>query len=77
MQQLGSRYFACRSLGSNGQNSTFPEHGHDAYQIKVNDTCSNKVAIFYTQTPSPDPGGGVKIQLFAEPGHIAYQIKWN
>ena len=33
--------------------------------------------IFYLQTPSPDPGGGVKIKLFSEPGHVAHQIKGN
>ena len=27
-----------------GQNSTFSEYGHFAYQIKGNDTCSNMVA---------------------------------
>ena len=51
MQQLGSKYFASRphptpTLGvrSNGQNSTFSEDGHVAYQIKWNHECNNMVA---------------------------------
>ena len=45
MQQHGSKYFARRPLpflspptlgmGSVGQNSTFSEHGHVGYEIKV------------------------------------------
>ena len=50
MQQHGSKYFACRPatrtlrMVSIGQNSTFSEHGHVAYQIKENQKCSNMVA---------------------------------
>ena len=52
MQQHGSKYFACRrptnpptlGLGSIGQNSTFSQHGHVAYQIKWNHECRNMVA---------------------------------
>ena len=59
-----------------GQNSTFSEYGHVAYQIKGNDTCSNMVANILCRPPSPDPGG-VKIHLFQNMGHVAYQIKGN
>ena len=38
--------------GGQGQNLTFSEYGHVAYQIKVDDTCSNMVAnILPTDTP--------------------------
>ena len=45
MQQHASKYFACSpppaptpslGMGSIGQTSNFSEHGHLAYQIKVN-----------------------------------------
>ena len=43
MQQHGSKYFACSPpLPSEGQNSTFSEHGHAAHQR--NRECSNMVA---------------------------------
>ena len=47
-------------LGSKGQNSTFSEHGHVAYQIKDNHGCSNMVADILPayHTPS-DSGVGV------------------
>ena len=38
-----------------GQNSTFSEHGHVAYQIKENHKCSNMVANILPT----DPGDGV------------------
>ena len=49
-------------LWSNGQNSTFTEHGHVAYQIKENDKCSNIVANILPADPilTPDPVVGVK-----------------
>ena len=50
-----------------GQNLTFSEYGHVAYQIKADNFCSNMVAnILPTDTPSTqgvgtlNPGGGVK-----------------
>ena len=87
MQQHGSKYFARRSplpipspltltlgMGSMGQNSTFSEHGHVAYQIKENHECSNMVAPqtplppTHPITPCPNPGDEwgqwVRIQLF-------------
>ena len=66
-------------LGSKGQNSTFSEHGHVAYQIKWNHDCSNMVAnILPTDPPPPMTlGDGLKGQnsTFAEHGHVAYQTK--
>ena len=63
MKQHGSKYFARRPLpatlshppptlgmGSVGQNSTFSEHGHVAYQTKENHECGYMVAIFCPQT---------------------------
>ena len=53
MHQHGSKYFTGRHtptlrLVSKGQNSTFLEHGHVAYQIKWNHECSKMVAnVFY------------------------------
>ena len=58
-------------MGIKGQNLTFSEHGHVAYQIKGNHMCSNMVANILPADPPPppppDPGNGVnkiKIQLF-------------
>ena len=62
-----------------GQNITFSEYGHVAYQIKADDTGSNMVAnILPTDTPSTK-GVGSKGQTisFPESSHVAYQIKGN
>ena len=48
-----------------GQNSTFSEQCHVAYQNKVNRECSNIVE-----------GMGSKF-IFSEHGHVAYQFYWN
>ena len=88
MQHHGSKYFADRPLptpypltmGSMGQNSTFSEHGHVAYQIKDNHECSNMVAnILPTDPPNTTLGMGSVDQnlTFSEHGHVAYQIKEN
>ena len=89
MQQHGSKYFVCGAphphpltLGSKGQNLTFPEHGQIAYQIKYNHQCRNVVAYIlpaYPLLPPPNPGGGVKMSklTFSKHGHVAYQLKWN
>ena len=48
--------------------------------LKGNQECSNMLANILPadpHPPSPDPGGGVKIEPFSEHGHVAYQIKWN
>ena len=44
-----------RGWGSKGQNSTFSEHGHGAYQIKANHVCSNIVANILPAQPHPPP----------------------
>ena len=46
--------------GSKVQNSTFSEHGLDAYQIKGNHECSNIVATIFARRPPSDPGDWVK-----------------
>ena len=58
MQQHSRTYFACRPLppltlgiGSTGQNSTFLEYGHVAFQIKGNHECSNIVEHILTADP--------------------------
>ena len=64
-------------MGSKGQNSTFSEYAHVAYQIKGNHKCSNMQAhILSLHTPST-PGVGVKGQniFFSESSHVAYQIR--
>ena len=71
-------------MGSNGQNPTYSEHGHVAYQIKGNPECSNMVANICPQTP-PTPLSPTTLGMgaigrnltFSEHGHVAYQIKWN
>ena len=65
--------------GARGQNLTFSEYGHVAYQIKADDAGSNMVAnILPTDTPSTQ-GVGSKGQTisFSESSHVAYQIKGN
>ena len=57
--------------GVKGKNSTFSEHGHVAYQIKVNHECNNMVAHIL---PSRPLGSNFNI---SEDGHVAYQIKGN
>ena len=62
MQQDAGEYFARMPLtlgmGSIGQNSTFSEHGHVAYQIKGNHECSIMVANILPADPSsPDRRG--------------------
>ena len=60
-----------------GQNQTFSEYGHVAYQIKADDAGSNMVAnILPIDTPSTR-GWGEKVKTisFSESSHVAYQIK--
>ena len=62
-----------------GQNETFSEYGHVAYQIKAEDAGNNMVAnIVPTDTLSAQ-GVGSKGQTiyFCESSHVAYQIKGN
>ena len=49
---------------SKGQNSTFSEHSHVAYQIKWNHECSIMVANTLPADPLPDPGGWGKRSKF-------------
>ena len=65
--------------GFNGQNSTFSEYGHVAYQINGSLECSKMVANILpadlpTHPPPPTVRGGVNGQnsAFAEQGHVAY-----
>ena len=52
-------------VGSKGQNSTFSEHGHVAYQIKENHECSSVVAyILHAYTYPPYLGIGIKRSKF-------------
>ena len=67
-------------MRSVGQNSNFSEHGYVAYQIKMNQECSNKVAnIFLSRLPPPTLGMGSVGQnsSFSENAHVVYQIKEN
>ena len=74
MQLEGSKDFAdippppSRPWGwGQGQNSTFSEHGHVAYQIK-----------FCPQMPPTLGVGSIgQISTFSEHDHVAYQIKGN
>ena len=53
-----------QGLGSKGQNSTFSEHGHFAYQIKGNHEMQQHSSKYFARRPSPHPpttlGDGVK-----------------
>ena len=62
-----------------GQNQTFSEYAHFAYQIKADNVCSNMVAnILPTDTPLTQ---GVRSKgqtiYFCESSRVAYQIKVN
>ena len=94
MQHHGSNYFDHRppmtlQMCSVGQNTTFSEHGHVAYQINENHECSNMVAnilpadplpaVHHPPRPPPPPpslGMGPIGQnaTISEHGHVAYQI---
>ena len=69
-------------MGSLGQNLTFVEHGHVAYQNKGNHKCTNMVAnILPTEPPYTPTTLGMRSigqnSTFSEYGHVAYQIKLN
>ena len=59
-------------VGSKGQNSTFSEHGHVAYQIKGNGAACKHIFSPYTH---PQPVGWIKRLYKSECGHVSYQIK--
>ena len=57
--------------GSKGQNSTFSQQGHVAYQIKENQKCCN----YFARRPSlPLMGSVGQNYTLSEPGHVTYQI---
>ena len=60
-----------------GQNQTFSEYGHVAYQIKADDAGSNMVANILPTDTLLTQGVGSKGQTiyFSESSHVAYQIK--
>ena len=87
MQQYASKYFARKAppptlgslMGSIGQNSTFSEHGHVAYQIKGNHEMQQHGSKYFARRPSPHQpttlGDGKKSKFnFSGHGHVAYQI---
>ena len=64
--------------GSKGQNSTFSEHGHVAYQIKENHKCSNKVANILPSDAPPRPWGwGQKVRIRLFQNMVMLHIKFN
>ena len=92
MQQNGSKCFVCRppppwtwpspstnGVGSKGQNSSFTEHGHVLYQVKLNHECRNIMANILpadAPTNAPDLLGESKGQKSTfRICHVAYQIK--
>ena len=62
-----------------GQNKTFSEYGHVAYQNKTDDAGSNMVAnILPTDTPLiQEVGSKGQTISSSESSHVAYQIKGN
>ena len=67
MQKHVGKYFAriplphpppTLGMGSVGQNSTYSEYGHVAYQMKQNKECSKMVANILPADPLPHPGPG-------------------
>ena len=84
MQQHNSKHFARRRppppplKGSTGQNSTFSEHGRDAYQIKWSHECSNMLVNVLPADPLPPPtrtlGGRFQKSTFSEHGHVASKL---
>ena len=63
-------------VGSVGQNSTFSEHGHVAYQNKENHKCSNMVATILP-TDSLHPPPDLWLGSIGHTSNVAYQIKGN
>ena len=66
-------------IWSKGQNSTFSEHDHVAYQIKDNHQMQQHGSKYFARRPLPDILTllfGSKFN-FSEHGHVAYQIEKN
>ena len=82
MQQNGNKYFARRpppppptlGVGSKGQNSTFSEYGHVAFQIKGSDEYSSMVTTEHgmdgTTTTTLGEGSKGNTSTFSEHGHV-------
>ena len=71
-----------QGLGSKGQNSTFSEHGHFAYQIKGNHEMQQHSSKYFARRPLPssrhDPrrwGQKVKVQLFQNMAMLHIKFK--
>ena len=68
-------------VGSIGQNSTFSEHGHVAYQIKGNHQVQQHGSKCFSRRRLPVPrlccGSKCQNLTFSEHCHVAYQIKEN
>ena len=62
-----------------GQNSTFSEHGHAAYQIKGTQQMQQHGSKYFGRRPLPDLFWGSKGQnsTFSDHGHVAYESKGN
>ena len=61
-----------------GQNSTFSEQCHVAYQIKGSEGCSNIQAHILSLHALSTPGVGSKFKtfFFSECSHVAYKLDW-
>ena len=89
MQQHGSKHFAIRPPtspdpweGYTGQNSTFSDHGHVAYQINGNHEMQQHGSKHFARSPPTSQttiGDGVKRSKFnfSEHGYVPYQIYGN
>ena len=67
-------------MGSVGQNSTFSEHGHVAYQTEGNQEMQQHGSKYFARKPPYNPQGMGSVgqnSTFSEHGHAAYQIKEN
>ena len=63
-------------VGSKGQNSTFSEQGHVAYQIKWKPECNKMQAHSLSLHTPSNPVVGSKVKtFFSESSHDAYQIR--
>ena len=72
--------------GTIGQNSTFSEHGHVAYQIKWNHEMQQHCSKYFVRRSPPHTHTHIHSPLtgligqnsaFSVHGHVAYPIKWN
>ena len=61
-------------MGSVGQNSTFSEHGHVAYQIRENQECSNMAAKILPADPYPPPPPTLRIESVGQNSHFQNMV---